>query len=173
MIYLVGVEHTKSQWQYQNGSNKNAVAAFTNSLRRHIKRFGIAIIAEELSEECLEQQGVSRSTAQTVAQELNINHVFCEPSAWEREDFEILSAEEMSVRLFPNKPYWQIPEDSPDQQQINEEIRKLFPKREEFWLSKIRHLRKENIIFICGKSHVESFRKLLEQNGFGISILSD
>ena len=171
MIYLVGVEHIKSQWQYQNGSNENAVAAFTNSLRRHIKRFDIAVIAEELSGECLEQQGVSRSTAQTVAQEFHIKHVFCEPSAMERKDLGILSPEEISGQLFPNKPYWQIPEDSPEQQQINEEIRKLFSKREEFWLTKIKHLRKENVIFICGKSHVESFSNLLEQNGFEISIL--
>jgi len=171
MIYLVGVEHTKSQWQYRNGSNENVVAGFTHFLRKHIKQFHIGVIAEELSEECLEQQGVSKSTAQTVAQEFHIKHLFCEPSAIERKDLGILSPEEISAQLFPNKPYWQIPEDSHEQQQIIEESRRLFPKRETFWLSKIKHLRKENVIFICGKSHVERFRKLLQDNGFEISIL--
>src|SRR4030042_2870923 len=166
MIYLVGVEHTNSQWQYQNGSNKNSVAGFTNFLRSNIRLFDIRVIAEELSEECLEQQGVNRSTAQKVAQEFHIQHLFCEPSVMERKDLGILSPEEISEKLFPNKLYWKIPEDSFEQQQINEEIRKLFPKRENFWLSKINHLRKENVIFICGKSHVKSFGNLLEENGF-------
>jgi len=171
MIYLVGVEHTKSQWQYQNGSNENSIAGFTKFLRKHIKLFDIRAIAEELSEECLEQQGVSKSTGQTVAQEFHIEHVFCEPSAIERKNLGILSPEEISAQLFPNKPYWQISEDSPEQQQINKEIQRLFRKREEFWLSKIKHLRKENLIFICGKSHVESFKNLLKENKFEISIL--
>jgi hypothetical protein len=171
MIYLVGVEHTRSQWQYQDGSNENSVARFTNFLRKHIKLFDIRVIAEELSEECLEQQGVAASTAQTVAQEFHIKHLFCDPSVMERKELGILSHKEISEQLFPNKPYWQIPEDSLEQQKINEEIRKLFPKREKFWLNKIKHLRKENVIFICGKSHVESFRNLLDEYGFEISIL--
>lgn len=171
MIYLVGVEHTSSQWQYQDDSNENAVVAFTDFLRRYIKRLDIGVIGEELNEECLKQQGVNRSTAQTVAQEFHIKHLFCEPSMIESKEFGILSLEEISKQLFPNKPYWQIPEDSLEQQQINEESRKLFSKREKFWLSKIKHLRKENVIFICGKSHVESFGNLLKENGFEISIL--
>jgi hypothetical protein len=171
MIYLMGVDHTKSQWQYQNGSNEDAVARFTNFLRRQIKQFDIGVIAEELSVECLEQQGATKSTAQTVAQEFHIKHFFCEPSAMERKNLGILSPVEISGQLFPNKPYWQIPEDSPEQEQINEEIRRSFPRREQFWLSKIKYLRKENLIFICGKSHFGSFRNLLEENGFGVSIV--
>ncbi len=170
MIYLIGVDHIKSQWEYQNGSNKTFVSSFTNILRRHIKRVKFTVIAEELNQECLEQQGVQTSTAQKVAEEFCVKHIFCEPPAQERTKLGILSKEEISQQLY-QKELWQIPDDSPEQQIINEEHQKYFPKRERFWLDKIKNLKEEIILFICGESHVESFRKLLEEHGFKVTIL--
>jgi len=171
MIYLLGVDHIKSQWEYQNGSNKEFVSPFTNILRRHIKGLKVTVIAEELNQESLDQQGVETSTAQKVAEEFCIKHIFCEPSAKERIKLVILSKEEISRQLL-HKELWQIPDDTVEQQLINKDHQKYFPKRERFWLDKIMNLKEEIILFICGKSHVESFRKLLEEREFKVTILS-
>ena len=172
MIYLIGVEHAKSQWEYQDSSNKRFVSSFINIIRRHIKELKVTVIAEELNEDCLEQQGVEKSTAQKVAQEFNIRHIFCEPSAREIKELGILSKEEICQQLY-HKELWQISDNSLEQQKIDEEHEKYFPKRELFWLDKMKNLKKEIVLFICGKSHVESFRKLLEEYGFKVTILSN
>jgi hypothetical protein len=172
MIYLIGIDHIKSQWEYQNGSNKNFVSSFTNILRRHIKGLKVTVIAEELNQECLDQQGVATSTAQKVAEEFCLKHVFCEPPVGERTKLGILSKEEISRQLY-HKELWLIPDDSLEQQLINEEHQKYFPKRERFWLDKIENLKEEIILFICGKSHVERFKKLLEGRGVKITVLSN
>jgi len=171
MIYLIGVDHIKSQWEYQNGSNKKFVSAFTDILRRHVKKLEVTVIAEELNRECLDQQGVETSTAQKVAEEFCVKHVFCEPPVEERTKLGILSKEEISRQLH-DKELWQIPDDSLEQQLINKDHQKYFPKRERFWLDKIMNLKEEVILFICGKSHVESFRKLLEQHDIKVTVLS-
>src|SRR5512136_2178469 len=99
MIFLIGVNHIKSQWEYQDGSNKKFVSSFTNILRRHIKELRITVIAEELNQECLDQQGVEMSTAEKVAKESCIKHNFCEPSVQARKKLGILSREEISRQL--------------------------------------------------------------------------
>ena len=171
MIYLIGVDHIKSQWEYQNGSNKKFVSSFTNILRRHVKRLNVTVVAEEFNQECLDQQDVKISTAQRVAEEFCIKHIFCEPPAKERIKLGILSKEEISQQLF-HKELWQIPDDTLEQQLINGNHQKYFAKREQYWLDKIKDLKEKRILFICGRSHIESFKKLLEEHEFKVSILS-
>jgi hypothetical protein len=172
MIYLIGVDHIKSQWEYQDGSNTQFVSCFTNTLRTYIKELKVTIIGEELNHEILEQQGVERSTAQIIAEEFCLKHIFCEPSAQERIRLGILSKEEISQQLY-KKELWQIPDDNPEQQIINEEHQKYFSKRERFWLDKIKDCKEEIILFIYGKSHVGTFRKLLEDNTVKVAILAN
>jgi hypothetical protein len=150
MIYLIGVEHNKVQWKYEDGSNETFVYSFANSIKKHIKNLKVTVITEDLSEDVLEQQNVSKSTAQIVAREFPIKHIFCDPSKKEREDLGIPSYNEVSVEEFR---------------------RSSFPKIERFWLNSIIDLKGETILFICGKNHVENFKGLLEENGFRVTIL--
>ncbi len=172
MIYLIGVEHITSQWKYPNGSNRHLVSSFTNSVRKYIKELNISAIAEELNEEVLREQQVGKSTAQNVSEEFHIRHIFCEPTIKERRALGIRSIIEISEQLFPNKPYWQMSEDSREQQRVNDELLKEFPIRESFWLNKIKHLERENILFICGKNHIQGFEDLLKKNNLKVAILS-
>lgn len=172
MIYLIGVEHNKTQWEYQDGSNKKFVSFFTDNIRRHIKKLNITVIAEELNQECLEQQNVDKSTAQKIAEEFRIKHVFCEPPALERNRLGILSPVEISLQMF-HKELWQIVDNSPEQRLINEEHEKHFSKREQFWFDKIVDLKEQNILFICGKDHTKRFKKLVEGHEFKTTVLSD
>lgn len=43
--------------------------------------------------------------------------------------------------------------------------------REQYWLTKIKGETNGNIIFVCGSDHLESFNKLLLNNGFKSEIL--
>lgn len=151
MIYLVGVEHLKTQWIDEYESNAHFVDLFINSLRQDVKKFKVAIIAEELNEDELAGYNVSKSSssAYQIARECEIGHIFCDPNLKEREDLSI-----------PAPPY------------TSEQNRKSdFQKREHFWLKKIIHLKDKPDVFICGRNHVESFRRLLEGNGFRVTVL--
>jgi hypothetical protein len=170
LIHIIGVEHNKTQWEYENGSNTKHVFSFANSVRQHIKKLNVAVIAEELSEDVLKEQSVENSTAQKLAQEFNIKHVFCDATRKERKDLGVPCYDEISLNLF-SKPYLEIANNSPEEKRIIEEYRKYFPKIERYWLTKIKDLRKYNILFICGKSHVPSFKNLLEEHDFAVSIL--
>lgn len=99
-------------------------------------------------------------------------HIFYEPLAQERAKLGVLSKEEISQQLY-QKELWQIPDDNLEQKIIDKEHQSYFTKRERFWLDKIRDLKEEVILFICGKSHVEGFKKVLEEYGLKVIILSD
>ncbi len=46
-------------------------------------------------------------------------------------------------------------------------------QREWGWLNRLQDLSRTNVLFICGSSHLQSFRQLLIENGFEVRILSD
>jgi len=151
MIYLVGVDHLKTQWIDEYESNAHFVSLFINSLRQAVKKFKVEIIAEELNEDELAGYNVSKSSSSgyLIARECEIEHIFCDPNLREREDLSI-----------PAPPC------------TSEQNRKSdFQKRERFWLNKIIHLKDKAAVFICGRNHVESFRQLLEGNGFKVTVL--
>lgn len=152
MIYLVGVEHLKAQWIDEYESNAHFVYLFMNSLRHDVKKFKVEIIAEELNEEELTGYNVSKSSSSgyQIARECEIGHIFCDPNLKEREALSI-----------PAPPY------TSEQNRKND-----FQKRELFWLNKIIHLKGTPVVFICGRNHIESFRRLLEENGFKVTVLS-
>jgi len=43
--------------------------------------------------------------------------------------------------------------------------------REKFWLENIKHKNNENIIFVCGSDHLNNFKELLTNYGYGCEIL--
>jgi hypothetical protein len=53
-----------------------------------------------------------------------------------------------------------------------QEILFHFPKREKFWLCKLRDSLHNNILFICGWGHIESFSSLLAREAVSVSVLA-
>ncbi|KKR84826.1 MAG: hypothetical protein UU32_C0043G0002 [Candidatus Woesebacteria bacterium GW2011_GWB1_41_10] len=43
-----------------------------------------------------------------------------------------------------------------------------WPIREKYWLAQIHNIIAKNIIFICGFSHLESFKSILTENGYKV-----
>lgn len=141
MIYLISVNHHVQYLNaYSSKKKHELVKIFINHLREAIRTVHAVLIAEEFNEEAIHRNNASSSTAQNVAQELGIEHRFCDPDSAERTKHGIKD--------------------------------KMDPRREQLWLECIRRDHVSPIIFICGISHLERFRNLLQQNGFDVTVYS-
>lgn len=163
MIYLLGVDH-----QVQHQKDIQISKNFLFYLTKKVKELNITVIGEEWSSELLEENGVTTTTPQDVARELNIAHIFCNPNSEEMKILGIPNREAIKNKLgikglvFLN---------SYEDKQIIAEQRKYFPIKERFWLNKIKNRLRENIIFVCGTDHLKSFGKLLSDSGCKFQIL--
>ncbi len=142
---------------------------FQRYLSGAAKRLGAKMIAEEASEEWVNDQGPDAwSIAQRVAEQMGIRHRFCDPDTDERRSLGLKSGGELwdkanaiSMRSGCNiVEVWK------------EEVRNSFPAREGFWLSrlKVRGFKKTTILFVCGAGHVDTFKATLAANGVQASI---
>ena len=165
MIYIVGIHH---ELQYWDGSGNPFLAAF----REWNDTLKLSVIAEELNQEAIEkqQQYLGRaleSTAQQAASLLGLEHRFCDPNTSERAALGILTTKDLrkklGLRAGENEDFLR-----------KEEKRLYWPLREKFWLERIGDRSEEEILFICGACHVESFLSLVKSTGLkGIMIHKD
>ena len=130
-------------------------------------KYEFALIAEELSEEAMQRCGVKESIGQKVAQEFGIEHRFCDPTSEERESLGIPSEAELKERLGLGRLL-----NDAELRRLDEEKEKYWPIRERFWLDRIRNALGQVVLFICGDSHVDSFRRLLQSEGVEVKVLS-
>jgi hypothetical protein len=86
---------------------------------------------------------------------LGLQHKLCDPNTAQRASLGIVERREIAKRLNLRA--------GENEQLINEESRKYWPAREQFWLDQIKDNLDKNLLFICGSSHVESFKALLEK----------
>ena len=134
MVYLIGTDHSFQYLGKQCDEHGiKLIMAFSTYLEEAAKRINACLIAEEFSMEALQINNVIASTAQKVAQKLNIAHVFCDPTSIERKRLGI--------------------------------ERNDFALREQYWLKQIHGYLHDDIIFVCGNSHIPSFCALLHEDG--------
>ena len=145
MLYLIGVDHSvqhDGRAGYEDPTFKRLRDEFPTFLDGVARSIGATVIAEESNEDVLSKFEAKKSVAYTVASQMNIKHLFCEPSNFEREQLGIKST------------------GNPDD----------FRKREDFWLKKLVTLKEERILFILGAGHVESFSERAENAGFSVDV---
>ncbi|MCK4827963.1 hypothetical protein KA005_70190, partial [bacterium] len=118
---------------------------FASYLKDTALSVSASCIAEEFNENAVKNNMASCSTAQSVAATLKIMHLFCSPSIAERR------------RLGLTKCACQ--ED--------------FAKHEKYWLNVLIANNVGNTVFLCGHSHVSSFRSLLSNNSYDVNVLVD
>lgn len=161
MIYLVGIKH-----EYQHdGSDRvdeSAKRNFIAALENMIKECGVSLIAEEFSVQALKNSNATVSTARHIANKLNIKHLFCDPNDEERKNIGVPSREIIKSLLNIKGP---VQINTQEYNLINEEARKYYSKREEFWFEKIMPHLGIVIIFLCGLDHLENFKSLLISKG--------
>jgi AbiU2 len=161
MICIVGIDH---EVQYLDSSS----TSFLKSIQEWAITYDIKIIAEELSQEAIDKEGQARnqpleSTARHAASLLGRQHRLCDPNTSQRANLGIPERSEIAKLLHLRR--------GENEQLIEEESQRYWPVREGFWLDQIRDVLGENLLFICGSSHVESFKALLDKTHGKVVIL--
>ena len=149
MLYLIGVDHSvqhDGRPGYCGSEFERLGDEFPAFLDRVSREKGVTAIAEELSEDVLKKFGATKSVAYTVASQMNIKHMFCDPLEAEREQLDITKDLEKEIHS---------------------------EKREEFWLKKLKKLKGEKIIFILGAMHFHKFPDRAKNAGFSIDVVDE
>jgi len=167
MIYLIGVEHGV-QSRTQGATETAQQTEFRICLEHAIKTYKPTLIAEEFNDDAMKTASFVRQAPQEaftkqIAEEAGIAHMFCEPDLFTKLDF---GYQGTSGWLHHIDGLWEeIPEPNRSLLAGALEIVKDFPSREEFWLDQMKDVLGQEIVFVCGEGHVETFRdRLLTRN---------
>jgi len=98
-VHLIGVDHIVQHDGFALGGHDDPVVSshkiadaihkFKEYLRVLIRETGAAVLAEEFSKQAIIKSQATGSSAEQVAQELGIGHLFCDPGTSEREELSI------------------------------------------------------------------------------------
>lgn len=150
-LFIIGTNHT-----LQCGASPYVakdVDAFRKIIRSTCKKRRIKFIAEEMSDEGLNQKSVSQSVCCGLGTELAVDVEYVDPNEVLRST---LGIGDVGIRLAAIPPGHM----SPDKQ-----LEKLFRKelidnvRESLWLAKILQKNVWPVLFVCGTDHVKSIEK--------------
>ena len=149
MIQIVGTYHelqitSKPCRAIKKGVPAEQIEAARSELADHLcsiaTQCGTGVLAEELSEQALEEAGAD-SIARTVARSLSILHRFCDPNRDEREALGYPT-------VFDHSP-------------SAEERETLDRRRERYWFQQLQDVVDQEIVFVCGADHVTFFHEFL------------
>jgi hypothetical protein len=166
MMYIIGVSH-RVQAKPKGEPDTEDQVAYRHALENAIKQIKPVVVGEEYSETALlkikedtgrEHESITKEVANTL-------HRFCDPVTTERQKMGYVEAIALAQQY-----QWDDPEFITRGQA--EEIVKYWPRREQFWVDKIKDVQDKDAIFVCGDGHVESFQKTLEKNGLSSTVHS-
>ena len=157
---LVGVDHT-AQWNKDSPESKILKDKLIEIVRNH----NIDLIAEEFSEEALAGNKVKKTVCQDVAGVFGINHKLCDFDSQERKKHGIPLRNEVKNQL---NIKGLVLGNSQEDKLIEAELRKYDPIREKGWFNKIENEVAQNLVFVCGSSHLKGFRSILINNGYEV-----
>lgn len=164
MIYLIGVNHGL---QFVNKtSNLDVISEFEQYIKAACAKYGIECIAEEMSIESLKNYGATRCVCKSIADELSVSHMLCDPDSNEREERGIKLEKKVREEL----GYSQILNDS-QVKKLDEALKTQWALREQIWLDRILEIKADRILFVLGSSHIDSFSDLLTKNGIAFLVL--
>jgi len=158
MIYLIGVNHERAQRRKHREGLTCCLLKFRSVVESAIQSIHPGLIAEEDHPDFL-----SRDRADSILLEIATDHGirdrhrFVDPNQIERE--------QIGYNPQPGLGPDRVPA-------MALEIVLHFPKREEFWLRKLRDSLLGDILFVCGWGHLESFSSLLAREGVSVSVLA-
>lgn len=174
MVYLIGTDHrVQHNGRVSDDSLINDVneliRKFEEYLLGKIKELNVCLIAEEFNEEALHKKWATESVARNIANKADIEHRFCDPTKSERRELGIPCKNDIILGLFGKQIKHSLTCDQ--KELIKKEEQKYWHIREKFWLDKIRDKLQEPLIFICGVDHIEGFKGLIIEKGFGVRII--
>jgi len=84
MVFLIGVNHIIQHRGYSFPQKEAAIHKFSEHVEMKALELKVKTIAEEWSHEANQRNKVQFSTVQTVATNLDLKHIFCDPTIEER-----------------------------------------------------------------------------------------
>ena len=162
MIYILAVnEH---RYQAINPSNNPYECEFHDYVLKHVRAKRINHLAEEMNDELLQSKyGADESVCRKLANALGLTHSMCELNTEERRQRGIKSRVD-----FMAEELWHG-DGTESSEQVDKKFRayqrKQFDIRENAWLEKLQPHLSENVLFVCGANHVNSFPRLLKSEG--------
>jgi len=161
-IILLGINHV-AQWNRNSPKSK----ALRKKLLEIAKTHGIDFIAEEFSKEALSLNRVKKTICREITELLKINYKLCDLDSKERKKYRIPLRNEVKAQLGIKGL---VLADSEEDKLIETELRKYDPIRESYWLEKIRKEDFQNLVFVCGSSHLQGFKSILVNNGYEVTM---
>lgn len=161
-VLIVGTNH-----EFQRATpnvSPDAIDAFRDYLRCVVAANGVVVIAEEMSSAALAENGLAQSVAQGIAGELGIAHDLADPSPEDRGRLGIQQRNEIELAGFFA---------GGDPNEIEARVRRSYDIREDFWASRLAASDRFPVVFICGASHVYTFREKLLTLGHDALVLAE
>lgn len=164
-IHIVGTGH-----HYQFGAEASFGAckcthadadAFVGMLRQLIKQSSIDVLVEELNQQALQEIACSRPVVQSLAAELALPHLFCDPNRAERVSLGIQDENEIRARA----SFKSLPE-----QEVERRVAKSRDLREEEWWKRITFLDSSRVLLVCGANHVSTVSARAAHHGFQATV---
>lgn len=171
LAYILGTSH---EYQRNDDTCKpESIEEFKQYIKSICLKYDIKAIGEEMSEEALKHWEREISIPKLFAKEHpEISHKYCDPDREEQRKHGIKQSGYYSQgRQFSDKLQ---PPDVKNLSQKEAEILEWLEdlKREPIWLCEILELNCWPLLFICGSKHVDSFKKLLDNESLNASIIS-
>jgi hypothetical protein len=165
MFYVIGVEHNV-QSIGKDGVETTDHKDFRLCLEEAIDRYKPIAVAEEYSNDALGAAALLKRTSQDfftkkIASEAGVTHMLCDPDV--KTKAEMGYQEKYGWGYHLDALWERIPYSDRALLSGALEIAKDFPLRENYWLRELRDFRQEDVIFICGDSHVETFGERLTE----------
>lgn len=156
MIFLIGLDHLRAQRNKCGEDLTDCQRKFQFVIESTIQLTDPGILAEEDHPDFLLRDGYDSILLKIAkAHRIEDRHRFIDPNDAERE--------KIGYRQLNGPPWEEIPNRA-------HEIMHQFPKREEFWLQKLKGSLDSKILLVCGWGHVESLQALLVKERMGHSI---
>jgi hypothetical protein len=163
MIHLIGVAH-KEQASSSGVPETEAQERYADVLQRTMVAVRPRLVAEEYSTEA-EEEYKRRSIGRPIATALGIEHRFCDATKAERKQIGYVGTQELHLMISMHDPNWNISNEEAEAKAWAICIGRYFVIREKFWLDKIRDVADQDVVCVVGDGHVESFTKLLTDEG--------
>jgi hypothetical protein len=162
VVAIIGTSHL-----YQFGGvarTEKQNQAFARLIVQACKAHSIRCLAEEMSHDALRVQDRTQSTVESIARNLGLSHIYCDPSEQEQ------SA--MGLRVERNAAALKHFENWSDER-ISEGISVEHRQREQCWLKKLQENDLWPCLFICGSEHAVHFLLLLQASAFQVELVAE
>lgn len=165
MIYIHGINHNTQH--RGKGCDPDGASELEKFLESLCGEKDISVVAEEFSNEACEYSDVKVSVCHQVANRLHLTPIYCDPNSSERRKLGIPSQaelvkqakKELGVKIIIGK------ESTDYYDRLAAQYHNI---REKFWLTKLKPHKGENVLFLCGIEHVDSFTAMLIKDGWEV-----